>query len=432
MKRVLDVFLGQNERQVGVLRFEVQGARQSAGFEYHPDWLASDDRFALEPGLPLVTGMQYHPATRDGSIFHGAIADTEPDGWGRKVILRDHAKQRQRAREAGTEAPSRALNPLDFLLSVDDGSRIGALRFRDEQGHFQRAPEPGQRTTPPLIELRHLLAASRAVERQNETAADLAFLRGRGTSLGGLRPKCSVVDEAGRLCIGKFPSVMDDRAVTKGEVLALQLARQAGIHAADGRLVDSDGIPVALIRRFDRPDAGGRLMYLSAATLLGADPSDGSEHTYTEIVDALRQHGARAQPDIEELWRRIAFSILITNVDDHLHNHGFLHSHGGQWTLAPAFDINPFPERARELKTWISEDTGPEASIDALMSVAPYFRLSRNAALGIVQEVEAATRTWRAMGQAIGMSPRELDPFEDAFEHRERDQARRLVGMPAG
>ncbi len=161
---------------------------------------------------------------------------------------------------------------------------------------------------------------SRAVETNSETAADLAYLRGRATSLGGMRPKCTVIDGEGRLSIGKFPSVTDERAVTKGEVLALRLAARAGINAAHAQIVDSAGLPVALIRRFDRTHDGDRFMYISAATLIGAEPRDPREHAYTEIVDALRIDGADAQTDIEELWRRIAFSILITNVDDHLLN----------------------------------------------------------------------------------------------------------------
>jgi serine/threonine-protein kinase HipA len=427
MRRTIDVFLGDAVRQVGILRFEAQGARQSSGFEYHPDWLAAPDRFALEPGLPLVAGMQFHPRARAGSLFHGAIADAEPDGWGRKLILRDYGKRRQQVRAKGAVVDSVALNHVDYLLAVDDACRVGALRFRDEGGLFQRAPETGRRSAPPLIELGMLLSASRAVEAHTETAADLAYLRGRGTSLGGLRPKCSVVDDDGRLSIGKFPSIEDDRAVTKGEVLALRLAREAGIDAASARLVNSDGIPVALIRRFDRPDAGGRRMYISAATMLGVDTVDTPEHAYTEIVDSLRQHGAQPQADIEELWRRIAFSILITNVDDHLHNHGFLHVQLGQWRLAPAFDVNPFPERVRELKTWISEGTGPEASIDGLMAAAPYFRIERSAAVRILAEVERAVSRWREVGQSIGMNDRELDQFLDAFEHRERTAAAALI-----
>jgi len=182
---------------------------------------------------------------------------------------------------------------------------------------------------------------------------------------------------------------------------------------------------VALIRRFDRIRSGGRLMYVSAATMLGVEVAESGEHAYTEIVDALRMHGAAPQADTEELWRRIAFSILITNVDDHLRNHGFLHAHRGLWRLAPAFDINPFPERVRELKTWVSEETGPEATIDALMSVAPYFRIGAQRARSMVAEVEASVATWRDEGRALGMTTDELDRFADAFEHAERAAAQR-------
>jgi serine/threonine-protein kinase HipA len=205
-------------------------------------------------------------------------------------------------------------------------------------------------------------------------------------------------------------------AVTKGEVLAMRLAAAAGIDAAEARVVDSDGTPVALIRRFDRTKGGGRLMYVSAATMLGAEPDDPQEHAYTEIVDALRVHGADAQTDIDELWRRIAFSILVNNVDDHLRNHGFLHVEQGKWRLAPAFDLNPFPDRVRELKTWISEETGPEASIDALLSVAPYFRISSDRAKKVLDEVERAVAKWRELGRSLGMTKIELEQFADAFE----------------
>ncbi|WP_237355848.1 type II toxin-antitoxin system HipA family toxin [Xanthobacter sp. YC-JY1] len=409
------------------MRYDQQGARESATFEYDAAWLPAADRFAIEPGLPLVAGPQFHRKTRDGSVFHAAIADTEPDGWGRRVIQRDHAKRRQEARRAGQAVETRPLNAMDYLLAVDDVSRVGALRLQDEDGHYQRSVEDGRRTIPPLIELAQLLAATRAVETNTETEADLAYLRGRGTSLGGLRPKCSVIDEHGRLSIGKFPSVTDERPVTKGEVLALRLARKAGIDAAEARLIDSDGSPVALIRRFDRTGNGARLMYVSAATMLGAVPGDPGEHSYTELVDALRQHGSEPAADIEELWRRIAFSILITNVDDHLLNHGFLHVDRGQWRLAPAFDVNPFPERVRELKTWVSEEAGPEASIDALMSVAPYFRIASARAKAILTEVEAAVATWREEGRALGMTNEDLASFADAFEHGERQAAKRVL-----
>jgi serine/threonine-protein kinase HipA len=425
MRRSIQVCLGELEAPVAVIHFDKQGARQSSAFEYSSAWLGSAERFALAPSLPLVRGPQFHKKLNEGSVFHSIVADTEPDGWGRKVIQRDHAKRRRAPRGLGKETLPEELNSLDYLLSVDDFGRLGALRFKDETGEFQRSPQPGHRRTPPLLELGALVRASHALEKNSETAKDLAFLRGQGTSLGGLRPKCSVLDEQGRLCIGKFPSVSDERDVTHAEVLALKLARRAGIDSAHAELIDTEHGPVALVRRFDR-HATGRLLYASSATLLGIDPRSGDTGTYTQIADLLRQYGARVQQDLEELFRRIAFSILITNVDDHLLNHGFLHVTRGQWVLSPAFDINPFPERTRELKTWISEECGPEASVDALMSVSAYFKIDKAKARDLVKKVEKAVSTWRTVGRSLGMSDASLEMFADAFEHAERRKARAL------
>ncbi len=427
MKRTIKVFVGDEPRWVGTLHYDAIGSRERAAFAYADTWLGAQEPFPLEPALPLVAGPQFHRKVQNGSVFHGAIADTEPDGWARRVILRDHAKRRQAARRAGQEPQAVQLQAIDFLLAVDDASRVGALRFQDEAGVFRRAPEPGRRTAPPLVELKQLLTATRAVETESETVADLVYLRGRGTSLGGMRPKCTVVDEDGQLAVGKFPSVKDERPVTKGEVLAMRLASASGLQVAQARLVDSDGLPVALIRRFDRRGDGGRIPYVSAATLLGADPANPQEHFYTEIVDALRIHGADARCDIEELWRRMAYCVLITNVDDHLHNYGFLHASRGQWRLAPAFDLNPFPDRVRELKTWIAENAGPEATIEALLSALPYFRISRTRATEILSRMEHALSQWRETGLSLGMTRQELDQFADAFEHPEREAARKAA-----
>ena len=426
MKRTIDVVLGDGP-QIGTLRYDLQGRRENAAFEYAADWLGDRARFALGPALPLQAGPQFHRKSKEGSLFHAAIADTEPDGWAKRVIMRDHVKRRQELRREGKEDEAQPLNALDYLLAVDDISRVGALRFRDEDNVFQRAHGEGRRKAPPLIELGHLLSASRALEANRETAADLAYLRGRGTSLGGMRPKCTVVDEDGALSIGKFPSITDERAVTKGEVLALTLAKQAGINAAAARIVESENLPVALIRRFDRRGRGDRIMYISAATMLGVEVTEADNHTYTEIVDAIRVHGAEVQTDIEELWRRIAFSILITNTDDHLRNHGFLHEDREFWRLSPAFDINPSPERVRELKTWISEDAGPEMTIDALMSVIAYFRIKPARAKEILSEVAHAVDNWYEAGRDLGMSDDELEPFADAFEHSERAAAKKAI-----
>lgn len=428
MKRRLGVYLGADPQLVGHLHYNRDGARESAIFAYDDAWLSAPATFPIDPTLPLVRGPQFHKVLRDGSLFHPAIADTEPDGWGMTVIRRDHAKRRAAARAAGEALPPLD-GALDYLLSVDDECRAGALRFQDEAGVFWRPPSTdGHRTTPPLLELGALLAATRAVELHTETAADLAYLRGRGTSLGGLRPKCNIRDDDGALAIGKFPSVHDTRAVTRGEVLALHLAAAAGIHAAQARVVPSDGQSIALIRRFDRTADGSRIFSVSAATLMGVERGAPGDHTYAEIVDTIRRFGAAAQDDITELFRRIAFSILITNVDDHLWNHSFLHTEAGQWRLSPAFDVNPFPERARELKTWITEDTGPAMSIDALLSAAPYFGVTAPRAAVIIGEVERAVATWRTVGAGLGLGDADLEAFADAFEHEERAVAQQLGG----
>ncbi|CAN5753568.1 type II toxin-antitoxin system HipA family toxin [soil metagenome] len=340
----------------------------------------------------------------------------------------DHAKRRAAAKRAG-EAVAQIEGELDYLLEVDDPSRVGALRFQDEGGVFRRAIETGGRSVPAMIELELLVAATRAVETHTETATEMRFLRGRGTSLGGLRPKATIIDREGRLSIGKFPSVRDERAVTKAEVLALRMAAEAGINAAEASLVMSQDTPVAVIRRFDRGASGERRMYVSAATLLGVDPSVPGAHSYTAIVEALRQHGASTQADIDELWRRIAFSILITNVDDHLHNHGFLHVESGKWRLSPAFDINPFPERERELKTWITEESGPDMSIEVLLAAASYFAIPPARAHSILADVERAVARWRDVGETLGMTDEELDAFTDAFEHEERRVAQRAIAL---
>lgn len=430
VSRTFRVFMGAVAIPVGALRFDAEGNRESSSFEYDPGWIASSDAYEIDPGLLLQPGPFYRKGGKSKSPFHGAIADTAPDGWGKRVLQRDMAKRRKTANEE--VAP---LTAIDFLVGVDDRSRLGALRFQDETGTFVRAVPEGRRSVPPMMELKDLLKASNAIERNTETAEDLAFMMGKGTSLDGLRPKCSVIDEGGRLWIAKFPSVGDQRSVTRAEALALALARMAGIDAASARIVEADGAPVTLVKRFDRSDDGKRIMFVSAMTLLGIDDDD--DHSYTEIVEAIRSHGASPERDMAELWRRIVFSILVTNVDDHLKNHGFLRSGGPGWALSPAYDVNPMPDKARFLKTWISEDTGSEARIDSALAASRYFGLSIEQARTMIGEVADAVDQWRTIGAspAIGMSKSELEEFESAFQHPERAEATRArqpkVSVPA-
>ncbi|WP_454874097.1 type II toxin-antitoxin system HipA family toxin [Paraburkholderia xenovorans] len=424
----VQVALGQAALPVGVLTFNKDGARESSTFAYHEAWLRSADRFEISPDLQLVQGQQFRKApSRDDSIFPFAFADTEPDGWGCRVIARDHARRRKSAQEKGRDVPRAGLTEMDYLLGVDDLSRIGALRLADEAGNYLRSIEDGGRGTPPLLELGHLIGATRAVEMNRETAADLKYLRGRGTSLGGMRPKCTILDEDGQLAIGKFPSINDDRSVTRGEVLALHLAAAAGITVAQSRIVMSEEIPVALVRRFDRVTNGGRIPYLSAGSMLQASRQE--EHAYTQIADCIIARCADPKRDLEELWRRLVFNLLITNVDDHVQNHGFLHVEHGLWRLAPAFDINPFPDKDPELKLWLNEDYGPVDSIEAVMNEARYFRLSADEAKRILGEVRNAVGDWKRVAKSapVGMTDDDLDAFQPAFENGQTEAAAALL-----
>lgn len=423
------VCLGEAGTVVGQLAYAKSGARENSSFSYDPQWLRSADRFSVSPDLDLTGGHQYHKAaTKADSVFHLAIADTEPDGWGCRVIAREHAKRRKAFREQGADGgPSASLTQWDYLVGVDDASRIGALRLRDDKDDFLRTIDEGNSATPPLLELAQLLGASHAVERGTETEADLRYLRGRGTSLGGLRPKCTLIDEDGHLAIGKFPSVKDERNVTKGEVLALHLAAAAGIDVAQARIVYTEGTPVAVVRRFDRTSTGGRIPYLSAASMLQARRDE--DRAYTEIADRIVADCADPEHDLAELWRRIVFNLLITNVDDHLVNHGFLHVGHGQWRLAPAFDVNPFPDKDQELKTWLSEDTGPVSSIEEVVHAAAYFWLKPERALRILAQVYGAILRWHdvALTKAVGMVARDLRDFAPAFEHAQMKLAAKLL-----
>ncbi|MEI8156843.1 MAG: type II toxin-antitoxin system HipA family toxin [Burkholderiales bacterium] len=429
IKKSVGVALGQSAIPLGTLTYTKEGHREHSTFAYDSDWLNNAKaRFVISPDLPLVAGNQFRKApSKEDSIFHFAFADTEPDGWGCRVIARDHAKRRRAAQANGSQVPAVELSEIDYLLGVDDISRIGAIRMLDlDSGAFLRTIEDDKRGTPPLLELAQLLAASRAVELNKETAADLRYLRGKGTSVGGMRPKCTVVDDDGHLAIGKFPSVKDDRCVTRGEVLALHLAAKAGISVAVSRVVMSDDIPVALIRRFDRVH-GARIPYLSAGSMMQASRQD--DYAYTQIADTIVANSVDPRRDLEELWRRLAFNLLITNVDDHVQNHGFLHVEHGQWRLAPAFDINPFPDKDQELKLWLDESYGPVDSIEAVVQAAGYFRLDASGVQRVLGKVHKAIKTWKSVAKlaAVGMSERDIEDFGPAFENEQMRIARKLL-----
>ncbi|MFC4236001.1 type II toxin-antitoxin system HipA family toxin [Thalassospira xianhensis] len=427
ISREIDVFLGEGANPIGILRFATNGRREHSSFVYSDFWLEHKASFAIDPALQLVQGPQFHTGGKGewSSVFHGVISDTEPDGWGKRVMMRRHARQQR----VQTNANAEPLNTLDFLLGVDDAARMGALRFRDENGNFcsTRAEEAG--TAPPRVHLDQLIHSSQAIERDEETERDIQYLEGNGTTLGGMRPKSSIQDDEWGLCIGKFPSAGDTKPVTKAEILALKLAAMAGMDVAEGKVVRTEaGNDVAVIRRFDRDDAGRRKLYASAKTMLQVEDDD--EHTYTELADVIKQYSPRASEDLSEMWKRMVFNILINNVDDHLRNHAFLYDGQRKWILSPGFDINPFPDKARELKLWVSEDHGPEALVQSAMDIAPLFGLrNRDAATAALAPIVKSLQKWREVGrsQDVGMTNAELGQYENAFEHAELEFAAGLV-----
>ena len=409
------VDLDGRPRRAGTLWAHDRPGRQSATFEYAAEWLSDPRRFALEPALEVAPGP--HHTTGDAALF-GAIGDSAPDRWGR-ALMRRH--ERRRAVVDG--ATARSLREIDYLLRVHDLSRLGALRFAtEESGPFLADNSPT--AIPPLVDLSRLLSASDRICNDKESDEDLELLLAPGSSLGGARPKASVLDSTGRLCIAKFPSPMDEWSVVAWESVALSLARGAGITVPSCTMHSVAGRPVLVSRRFDR--AGGvRVPFLSAMSMLGARERE--SRCYLEMVDALRRWGTASREDMLELFRRVIFNILASNLDDHLRNHGFLYQEPGGWRLAPAYDLNPTPAdvRPRVLSTEI--DVGDAtASLELALSVAAHFGLDGPGARRIVGEVARSVGGWRETAHAAGLAEHEVERMASAFEHEELRAAARI------
>jgi len=387
--------------------------RESASFEYAPSWLENPEHFALDPALSLAPGPFHTPSDRP---LFGALGDSTPDRWGRVLMRR--AERRRAARKG---EPPRTLTEIDYLLMVNDEARQGALRFALGEGGPFLATREGD-PIPPLIDLPRLLSAADHVEADSDTDEDIRLLLAPGSSPGGARPKASVRDRDARLAVAKFPHREDSIDTVRWEALALTLADRAGLSVPDWRIEDVGGRPVLVLRRFDRT-AAGRIPFLSAMSMLGA--RDRETRSYFELADALRQHGAAPRADMQDLWRRIVFSVLISNTDDHLRNHGFLYQDQDGWRLAPAYDLNPVPVdiKPRVLTTAISEDD-TTASLDLALGVAEYFELTPAEARVIAGQVGIAVGRWRAEAAALGLARTDIDRMASAFEHEDLEAAR--------
>ncbi len=398
---------------VGRMWVHMSGRREAATFQYDESWLCSPRKFALEPALMLGSG-DHH--TDDGKALFGSLGDSAPDRWGRLLMSR----ATRRSAGASGETP-RFLREVDYLLGVHDYARQGALRFAMEKGGVFLAKNEGIRI-PPLVELPRLLAAAESVADDNND--DIRFLLAPGSSLGGARPKASVTDADGGLAIAKFPQKNDTGDTVTWEAVALTMAEKAGISVHGWRREHVAGRPVLLLSRFDR-QGKTRIPFLSAMSMIGS--RDRETRSYLEIADALRLHGARPQRDLAEIWRRIVFTVLISNVDDHMRNHGFLYEGESGWVLSPVYDVNPTPaaERPRILSSTIDESDAT-ASLELAFEVAEYFDLTANEARRIASEVGTVVGGWRQEAVSAGLGAQEIDRMTSAFEHRDLDAARRL------
>lgn len=400
--------------KVGHLWGHYRNGRESMSFEYDHAWLNHQKRFSLDPALKLVTG-SFH-ASPDKPLF-GALDDSAPDRWGRLLMRRSERKNAEHEKRA-----ARALREIDFLLMVDDEGRQGALRFKHrEQDPFLTTYDKNH--IPPLLAVGKLLKAASHVLQESDTEEDLRLLLAPGSSLGGARPKASVKDKNGHLSIAKFPRKDDDMDIIGWEVVALTLAGKAGIQVPEWSLESAGRHRILLSRRFDRKK-NIRIPFLSAMSVLEA--KDNEMHSYLEIADAIRQMSASPKEDLEALWRRIVFNVLISNVDDHLRNHAFLYSGLEGWRLSPAYDLNPTPTdiKPRILSTAI-DLVDPSASLDLAIEVANYFDLDKQQIKEILKVVGSAVALWHKEAAKLGIKKAEIDRMASAFEHDDLQKTRK-------
>ena len=409
-KRRIRVVLGEAQHFVGELIFEEKGGRQSSAFRYASEWLESNNSFAIAPNMELTDEWRVFSGT-GRECLPGPLADAGPDSWGRSVLQ---------------TASNRRLNEIQILLAVNDQVRLGALRFVDEERTIMSS---STNSVPRLTNLSDLRRTSMQFDRGDGDLAALARrLRGSGDSLGGARPKSAIVDGE-HLAIAKYTSERDTMPVERMEVATLHLAREVGIRASMARLEESSSkYPIAIIRRFDRRN-DERVHYISALSFLGLQ-SDQNRAYYTDLSDMMRRscgNGEQTLIELEELYRRILFIVLVSNTDDHLKNQGFLFSSDGRWLLSPAFDINPQPYRHPQLKTGITEAYGHSASIEAAIESAPFFQIDKNKASVMAFEMaQSVSDRWRYWCQEEGMSNRDCAKYSPAFEHSEMSYALKL------
>lgn len=392
---------------MGTLAGDLIRGKEVFSFQYDAQWLRANRALVLDPDLGLYEGSQF---LRDGKLSFGVFADSSPDRWGRVLMKRREALQAR-----AEKRPERTLMESDFLLGVFDEYRMGALRFKTSiDGAFQN--NDMRHSAPPWTSLAELAQASVHLERDVEkvSARWIELLLAPGSSLGGARPKASVLDKHKNLWIAKFPSRSDHEDKGLWELLTYKLALNCGVSMSESKVqAFANQKHTFLTKRFDRTTEGCRIHFASAMTLLGFCDGVGTEDAnYLQLAEFIASQGASPDQDLEQLWRRIVFSICVKNTDDHLRNHGFLLTSQG-WRLSPAYDLNPNPQ-GTGLTLNITE-TDNALDPELAMDVAPYFRINKERAHKIVVEVQREVTKWKALAKTLKIPPQEQDQMKRAF-----------------
>lgn len=386
---------------VGTAFISVRRRTASTMFTYSNAYMAMPGAYALDPGLPLESGAHHIQG------LPGAFADSAPDRWGRRMIAK---RFRQKARDAARTVSEPT--DRDYLLEVSDLTRQGALRFRKDTGPHLH-PEA---LVPKLVALPALLNAARMIDSEDDPRQALKILLDAGTgSLGGARPKASVMDGE-KLSIAKFPHQTDEWNVIAWEAATLHMAKVAKVQVPGFRLEHVGSAPVLLLNRFDRLKTA-RIGYISGMTML--QENDGSNSDYLDLLDVIEESSNNATADREELFRRVAFNLMVNNSDDHMRNHGFLRGKAG-WRLSPAFDVNPNPDVSIAHQTSVGGVECRDDASEALMDAAGYFLASPKQRDFVVSQIHEAVKVWRSVALAQGIAERELGRFADVFDHRPR------------
>ena len=396
---------------VGELGYESLRGTDSYSFCYDHNWLRQYSDLYLSADINNYTGLQFTQPDRD--IF-GCFGDALPDRWGRLLLNR-----REQIRAQEEKRPVRKLSSYDYLLGIDDYSRMGGFRFKESpDGEFINCDATLR--IPPLTDIQVLVAASMEVEKSEERnllpdKKWLLQLVHPGTSLGGARPKAGVLNEEGELCVAKFPSRNDEYDIGLWEHLSHLLAKEAGVEAAETRAITAGEKYHALLsKRFDRTTDGDRRHFASAMTLLGLTDGCNAQtgNGYLDIVDFILQHCCNVEANLRQLYRRVAFSIAIGNSDDHFRNHGFLLTPKG-WTLSPAYDLNP---TFNDHQSLLINATTNSSDLQLLLASSEEYMIGKEEATHIIEEVKDGVSQWRSMATRIGIAKREMDLFAQVFE----------------